>query len=706
MTERSEKPPAWLRKIRWWFQNPDNFPVKTVRLGRRAVQVFRDEGPKPFFQAIPRKLLFWIGIHPKGFTSPNPFRSIKSLTHLSQSGHNHYDVIVMPIIDWDFRFQRPQQLADQFARHGHRVFYFSTTFHEGNKLVVREIQPNLYEVALPGPRELSLYNQSMTDDQCNRFVQSCIQLADQAEIDSAVILVDLPFWQPLAFALRAELDWKVVYDCMDSHADFPDTQEAMLAHEETLVKASDWVLASSGPLYKRIHRSTQRVSLVPNAGEYEHFAQNNSDVPAELANLKGVVIGYYGAISTWFDAEIIQYLASQRTEWNFVLIGNTQGADLASIENLPNVFLLGEKPYSDLPAYLKRFDVAIIPFKKTPLTDATNPVKLFEYLSAGKPVVASDLEELNQYKDYVRLANTPPDWLQACEQALRATDAGQVQARQAFARMNTWEARFEFVKNILRQTFPSVSILIITYNNWAYTRLCLESILQKTAYPAYEIIIVDNASQDETLEYLKEFSAQHPEHTVIFNNKNVGFAAANNQASQVAKGEFLLFLNNDTVVTPGWLNRLLLPLRDPEVGMVGPATNWAGNESRIPVPYKDLTEMETFARSYTSKNRDKRVEQSMIAFFCVAIRASTWQQVGDLDERFGIGMFEDDDYGMRIRQAGLKVLCTHAAFVHHWGRTSFSKIDQQKYKRLFEENRQKFEEKWNITWQDPVKNSH
>ncbi|HML39490.1 MAG TPA: glycosyltransferase [Bellilinea sp.] len=693
---------TFIRKLRWWVLNPENFPVKMARLVRRAFQVLREEGLGPFLTAIPRKILFWMGIHPQGFTPANAFRTLKSLSQLSKTQNNRVDILVFPIIDWDFRFQRPQQLAKQFAQNGYRVFYFAAHFQDGSRPVLREIEPNLYEVILPGTPGTNIYREAMQLELQEKLRQACLVLADLAQINEAVQIVDLPFWSPLAFSLRQSLGWKVIYDCMDSHADFPDTTAEMLAQEQSLFLQSDWVITSSRPLINRIQQFTQRVSLVLNAGEFSHFSQTDLARPSEIAGLRGPIIGYYGAISAWFDAGIIAELAAAHPEWNFVLIGNTHGADLSPVAELPQVLLLGEKPYDTLPAYLAHFDAAIIPFRRTPLTDATNPVKLFEYLSAGKPVIASRLTELEHYEDTVTLCSTAAEWIQAVEAALEDSDAAVKAQRIAVGQQNTWERRFQQIEATLKEIYPPVSILIITYNNLAYNQLCLDSILQKTAYPNYEIVVVDNASMDETPAFLEGFAREHSEHQVILNRENLGFAAANNQAARAAHGDYLIFLNNDTVVTPGWINGLLLALNEPGVGMAGPATNWAGNESRIPVSYKDLSDMEDFARKYVIAHRNKRVEQSMLAFFCVAISREKWDEIGGLDERFGMGMFEDDDYGIRVHRAGYQVICTHGVFIHHWGRTSFSKIDQQKYKRLFEENRLKFEEKWNIVWEDPA----
>jgi GT2 family glycosyltransferase/glycosyltransferase involved in cell wall biosynthesis len=243
------------------------------------------------------------------------------------------------------------------------------------------------------------------------------------------------------------------------------------------------------------------------------------------------------------------------------------------------------------------------------------------------------------------------------------------------------------------------SIIILTYNNLEYTSQCLESIFTKTEYPEYEIIIVDNASEDGTLEYLDEIIVKRHNFYIIRNKQNAGFARGNNQGAKVATGEYLVFLNNDTVVTNGWLTRLVEHLQDPSVGMVGPVTNSASNEAKITVTYETIEELDQFAQEYTQAHYGGTFEIRALAFYCVALREDIFHQIGPLDERFGLGMFEDDDYAVRVRDNGYRVLCTEDVFIHHWGGASFLELDPYEYLLLFKENRKKFEKKWNTTWQ-------
>jgi GT2 family glycosyltransferase/acetyltransferase-like isoleucine patch superfamily enzyme len=251
---------------------------------------------------------------------------------------------------------------------------------------------------------------------------------------------------------------------------------------------------------------------------------------------------------------------------------------------------------------------------------------------------------------------------------------------------------------------PEVSILVLTYNNALLNRICLESIIRNTASPAYEIIVVDNGSTDGTPAWLQQFAAGYPHIRLILNPENRGFSAANNQAAAAASGKYLVFLNNDTVVTPGWLDGLLSHLQaDPQIGLVGPVTNATGNEARIPTAYRTPAEMEALAASRATDFAGKRMEMRMLAFFCVMARKAEYDALGGLDERFGVGMFEDEDLAVRYQQRGLRVVCAEDVFIHHFWRASFGQLEQDRYDRLFAENRSKFEEKWGRKWEPYIR---
>jgi len=606
---------------------------------------------------------------------------------------NRYDVLCLPIIDWHFRFQRPQQLMSQFAEAGHRVFYIAPWVRTSGALYeVRQPRPNVYEVSFRGP-ERNVYTDVLDETAREALLEALHALRHDYGLGATATFVQLPFWSPLATAARDRYAWPVVYDCMDHHAGFSTNRQEMLEQEDRLFEAADLVVISSGQLDAEAARHNPNRLVLRNACDFEHFGGS------AVRNPRRPVIGYYGAIADWFDSHLVADLAESRPEWDFVLIGDTFTADVDRLRTIPNVRFLGEKPYSEIPGWLAGFDVAIIPFKRIPLTEATNPVKAYEILAAGKPLVSVPLPEMALLQPLVRLASTPAEFGEQISAALEDGDWRRVSERRSFARENTWESRLATLAPRVADAFPRVSVVVVTYNNLDMTRRCVESLYASTEWPNFEVIVVDNASSDGTPDYLRDEEKVRPNFEAILNTENTGFSRACNQGLLRAAGEYLVLLNNDTVVSRGWLSALVRHLRrDPTIGIIGPVTNAIGNEAMIPVGYDDVGEMPRWAAAFVRDHDGESFDISMLAMFCVAMRRSVYEEVGPLDERFGVGMFEDDDYSLRMRQAGFRVVCAEDSFVHHWMKAAFSRLSPVDYQNLFERNRGLFEEKWGTVW--------
>ena len=233
------------------------------------------------------------------------------------------------------------------------------------------------------------------------------------------------------------------------------------------------------------------------------------------------------------------------------------------------------------------------------------------------------------------------------------------------------------------------SIILVTHNQLDYTQLCLDSIRLRTDEPI-EWIFVDNGSTDGTTEYLRGLGLG----TVISNAENRGFPASVNQGLNVARGNQILLLNNDTIVTTGWLSRLLEALYSgPSIGLVGPVSNRVSGEQQIPVDYAHLNEIDGFAWDWSRDHRGERHLTDRLVGFCLLFRRAVVGAIGGLDERFGIGNFEDDDFCRRAGKAGFEAVIAVDSFVHHFGGTTFraSGVD---FAAVMAENKRRYDEKW------------
>jgi glycosyltransferase involved in cell wall biosynthesis len=361
------------------------------------------------------------------------------------------------MIEWGFRFQRPQQLMRRFAREHHLVLYAANRFHRGESARLRPVESNVLEVFLPGDPAINVYQSLPSEQDVGRMLDAIDSLRSDLNLINAVIVAQHPYFTSLAVAMRVRFGWPIVYDCMDDHSGFLHNSSTVLETEDRLVSSADVVIASSMNLLRRVERRARSAMLLRNACEYEHFS-----VIFPASSLQGREmprIGYYGAIAEWFDSRIVAELARLKPQWRFELIGSTLGADVNELRESANIRLLGERPYDNLPGLIAEWDLFIIPFKRVALTEATNPVKVYEMLATGKPVVAVGLPELIPIAEegLIRLAGSAPQFATEIERELAGQEPETVERRRAFARRNTWQARHQDLANVISTLLPSTS---------------------------------------------------------------------------------------------------------------------------------------------------------------------------------------------------------------------------------------------------------
>lgn len=612
------------------------------------------------------------------------------------------DWIIFGIIGWDFRIQRPQHLARELAQAGDTVFYIEPIFVANGQpgCQVRQLDPDLplYAVQLHLQGAPQIYFEPANATQAEQLRLSMAHLWAQWGIQAATAVVQHPYWAPLALAMPNALQ---VYDCMDHHEGFGGMPPALVKQEHSYMDCADIVTVTSQWLHDWASAQGRKDAvIVRNGCDYTHF--RTSSTQAYQSQEQRKVIGYFGAIAQWFDIELVKKLAQRFTDCEIVLVGEDTIKAGRELAHLPNIRLLGEKPYAELPHYLHGFDVCLLPFQRIPLTLATNPVKVYEYLCAGSEVVCTDLPEISQFGELVHKAYTHEGFIEAVDKALHAPlDATMKARRQAFAQSQTWAERAQSLRGCVQSLkLPSISVIVLTYNNWAYTEACLNSLFTRTDYPGrLEVVAADNASSDETVERLREWATREPRLKLVLNESNLGFSAGNNTGLAAATGDYLVMLNNDTVVTRGWLLSLLRHFQiDPTLGLLGPATNHIGNESKVPVHYESLSQMPAASRVWTLAHMGQLYSMRTLAFFCVMMPRAVYERVGPMDETFGRGFFEDDDYCRRIEQQGLHLACADGVLVHHRLSASFDKVDSGERRALFERNKAYYESKWG-SWQ-------
>ena len=233
----------------------------------------------------------------------------------------------------------------------------------------------------------------------------------------------------------------VVYYCVDEFIAFSGYDaEAIRAAERRLAARADLVVTTSQVLYDAKRPLNDNTFLVTHGVDYDHFASATTDsvmIPADVASLPRPILGFWGLLHDWLDVDLLAEVAAAQPDGSIVLIGEP-ATDVTALERLPNVHLLGRRPYADLPAYAASFDLGMIPFRINDLTRAVNPIKLREYLSAGLPVVSTPLPEVERYADHVLVAANASEFIEACRTAPGSDSKDRVEARQQAMRRETW----------------------------------------------------------------------------------------------------------------------------------------------------------------------------------------------------------------------------------------------------------------------------
>lgn len=264
-----------------------------------------------------------------------------------------------------------------------------------------------------------------------------------------------------------------------------------------------------------------------------------------------------------------------------------------------------------------------------------------------------------------------------------------------------FSARIEFPIHFdsaseLTRREPLFSMVMLTYNNLSVTQQCISSIEAYATLP-YEIIFVDNNSTDGTPQFLQDYVAGHPNHKLILNRQNHGFPGGNNQGFALAKAPFIVWTNNDVVVSPGWMDRFAEAFkRYPDYGILGPVSNHvAGRQLVLPESYANRSQFEHFAEKRFVEYEYRLREDIRVIGFFLAMRREVMEKLGGLDEDFNPGNYEDDDYCLRARLNDFRVGFLEGIYIHHKGSQSFGK-QKDKYEGLLKKNYLAFCSKWGI----------
>lgn len=332
--------------------------------------------------------------------------------------------IFLQNIEWNTPiFQRPHHLSLQFSKLGYLVFFCTPSANYDRVRGFKRFAERLYLSSIP--------------------------VEFFSIIECPVFFIS---WAVYENYLKHFKNYRLIYDVIDELEIFQLHDRKMLKQHHALLKMADVVSVTANRLYEKVKRSREDAILVENACDFHHFHkafERKEDIAKEIVHLKKKfkgIIGYYGALAEWTDYNLIIKTASHYPQFAYVLVGLDYDGSIrkSGINKFSNIFYLGPKPYEILPSYLAGFDVATIPFLINNITLSTSPIKLFEYLSAGKPCVTTALPECEKYSPPVLVAKDREDFILKIDEAMKMKDEpSYIKMAISIARENTWEKRAE-----------------------------------------------------------------------------------------------------------------------------------------------------------------------------------------------------------------------------------------------------------------------
>jgi GT2 family glycosyltransferase/glycosyltransferase involved in cell wall biosynthesis len=605
------------------------------------------------------------------------------------------DWLVLGQEDWDEVERRNQLLLLALAnRHPRSRFLFAELPTRARGLLgarplrVRQVAENVWcmRPLRPFPDRLSAFG-SVNDRIEARLLRRALRKVG----------IERPaFWSqdPRAGSVLAYLEvGRIVFDLTDDWAAFeadPARRRAVEERVAGLVARADLVLACSRPLERDARRHGARVEYLPNAVEAPGPTQA---VPLELER---PVLGYAGTLhDARLDVELVRAAAELRPGWSFAFLGPDllDPASRQRLFELPNVHHLGVRPHREVRAYLEAFDVCLVPHRVTAFTRSLDPLKVYEYLAAGKPVVTTPTGNAPDLAEHLLVAATADELVVKAEHALAEDGAA---GRRAAVAGETWECRAQQLEAALGVERPpvatDVSVVVVSHNTRELLARTLEALADQRGVDA-ELIVVDNASSDGSVKMVRN---RFPDATVLALDENVGFARANNLAFQHCRGEFVLLLNSDCFLDLGALAALVAAARRlPSAAAVGPRlSNPDGTLQRSawPFPRASRLLLESLALhrplARLGLMEDLRLwahdEERPVDFLigaCLLLRREALTEVDGFDEDFWL-YGEEADLCRRLARRGWQVVLAPAARAVHVGGAS-SGVSRERLRHFY-----------------------
>lgn len=363
---------------------------------------------------------------------------------------NKYDAVIVLDVYFGFdmkMFQRPQHIALNLSKENILYFYKSSSYIDKDIEICKKINDNLYVINT----DIYWLQEGLLDIIKESHIKAFVQIYSTSFIEYDKYVEK--------FLSRG---FKIIYEFVDELSDdiagFKLTESIKKSHRNMLEDVENtYVIATADELYKEAKniRGIERLALIENGVDFQHFSCiKHGDIPEKMKSIissNKKIIGYFGALAKWFDYDLIKRISSEFNNINIVLIGVDYDKSLAKSEilNLNNVHYIDAIKYSDLPCYAQFFDISMIPFIINDITKSTSPVKLFEYMALGKPIVTTDLPECRKYKSPL-ISKDYDEFIENIKKAIKLKDDYNYKFQLSKeGNENTWSKRAYDIKKFI-----------------------------------------------------------------------------------------------------------------------------------------------------------------------------------------------------------------------------------------------------------------
>ena len=359
-----------------------------------------------------------------------------------------YNIIVFSHLRWNFVYQRPQHILSRLAKSYNILFVeepFQPNAENNNTSSIQQVLPNL-----------SVFNTHAEN------IESTLKLLKD-ELGNQIMETAWFYSPSFVGALDILSFKKVVFDCMDELTLFKNAPQSLIEQEKELLSKSDIVFTGGKSLYSAKQKHHHNVHCFPSSVDRKHFekAQNGIKVPDEMAALSGIVVGYYGVVDERIDYKLLEKTAQLCPTVDFVLIGPFAKVNPESLPSLPNIHFLGMRNYEQLPNYLKRFDVAMMPFAMNDATKFISPTKTLEYMAGGKSIISTPVYDVvRDYAKHIEIVENAEQFTAAINRVICVQKGSHYLRYQEILDRTSWDNTVSEMHSLMEQ--------LVEENQYAY----------------------------------------------------------------------------------------------------------------------------------------------------------------------------------------------------------------------------------------------